>query len=120
MSLSQLEQSLRAQRSRPRCVRVNLRLWYALQSANLIAQREVPLSDPEMSGLRLPYLGDVLVVLDPDLQSEAFTIEAGKPVPMPAPVPTAPQAREPQPAPRPSSPARRPDAVFEGRWMGRH
>ncbi|WP_234264045.1 hypothetical protein [Hydrogenophaga sp. NFH-34] len=118
MSLFQLEQSLRSQRSRPRCVRVNLRLWYALKSANLITQREVPLSDPQVNGLRLPYLGDVMVVLDPDLQSEAFAIEEGAPAL--APVPVTPQAREPQPAPSPLSPAKRPDSFFEGRWMGRY
>ena len=94
MSLSQLEQSLRAERIRPRCVRVNLRLWYALKSANLIASREMPLTDPGLSGLRLPHLGDVLVVLDPDLEQAAFDIERGTtravtkpPKPQPAPHP---------------------------------
>jgi hypothetical protein len=37
-------------------VRVNLRLWFALKSANLIAQREVPLADPLLTGLHLPHL----------------------------------------------------------------
>ncbi|QCB47919.1 hypothetical protein [Hydrogenophaga sp. PAMC20947] len=116
MSLSQLEQSLKSQRARPRCVRVNLRLWYALTSANLVAQREAPMSDPELTGLRLPYLGDVLLVLDPDLQSAAFAIEEGVPVQ----VPPASQLVETQPAPRTPLPVKRPDSVFEGRWMGRY
>ena len=82
MSLSQLEQSLKSQRTRPRCVRVNVRLWYALKSAHLITQREAPMSDPGMSGLRLALWGDVLLVLDPDLQPAAFAIEVGEPAQM--------------------------------------
>ena len=68
MSLAYLEHALRSRPALPRCVRVNLRLWFALKSANLIAQREVPLSDALLTGLRLPHLGEVLLVLDPDLE----------------------------------------------------
>jgi hypothetical protein len=116
MSLSQLEQSLKSQRARLRCVRVNLRLWCALKSANLIAQREASMRDPGMTGLRLPYLGDVLLVLDPDLQPAAFAIEEGEPVQ----VPRATQAPGTQPAPRPPLPVKRPDSPFAGCWMGRY
>ena len=44
MSLSQLELALKSQPTRPRCVRVNLRRWYVLKSAHLIAQREALMS----------------------------------------------------------------------------
>lgn len=116
MSLALLEQSLKSQRARPRCVRVNLRLWYALKSAHLITQREAPMSDPGMTGLRLPYWGDVLLVLDPDLQPAAFAIEEGGPG---LPTCDAPVS-EMQAAPRPPLPVKRPDSAFEGRWMGRY
>lgn len=36
MSLFRLEQSLRSEQSRPWCVRVNMRLWCALKTENLI------------------------------------------------------------------------------------
>lgn len=113
MSLSQLEQSLRAERIRPRCVRVNLRLWYALKSANLIASREMPLTDPGLSGLRLPHLGDVLVVLDPDLEQAAFDIERGTTRAVTKPP-------EPQPAPHPQTPVRITESPLDRRWLGRY
>ncbi|AOW13869.1 hypothetical protein [Hydrogenophaga crassostreae] len=73
------------------------------------------MSDPGMNGLRLPYFGDVLLVLDPDLQSAAFAIEEG----VPFQAPPATQVLETQPAPRSTSPVKPPDSLFKGRWMGR-
>lgn len=116
MSLTHLEHALRSQPARPRCVRVNLRLWFALKSANLIAQREVPLTDPLLTGLRLPHLGDVLLVLDPDLEQVGFVIEEGRP----APAHQAPQALPPTQAARPQSPGARTESAFDRRWMGRY
>lgn len=118
MSLTHLDHALRSQPARPRCVRVNLRLWFALKSANLIAQREVPLTDPLLTGLHLPHLGDVLLVLDPDLGQAGFVIEEGRP----APVPQAPQALQPVLAPRQQSPGARTESAFafDQRWMGRY
>ena len=116
MSLAYLEHALRSRPARPRCVRVNLRLWFALKSANLIAQREVPLNDALLTGLRLPHLGEVLLVLDPDLGPAGFVIEEGRP----APAPQAPQALQPTRAPLPPSPGARAESAFDRRWMGRY
>lgn len=116
MSLAYLEHTLRSRPARPRCVRVNLRLWFALKSANLIAQREVPLNDALLTGLRLPHLGEVLLVLDPDLGPAGFVIEEGRP----APAPQAPQALQPTRASLSPSPGARAESAFDRRWMGRY
>lgn len=72
MSLYALERTLRT--ANPHCVRVNLRLWYALKSANLIAQREVSPRVETLAGMLFPHIGDVLLVLDPDLADRAFEV----------------------------------------------
>lgn len=72
MSLYALERTLRT--AHPACVRVNLRLWYELRSANLIAQREVSPRVEALSGVLFPHIGGVLLVLDPDLDGRAFEV----------------------------------------------
>lgn len=115
MSIALLEQSLRAQRARPRCVRVNLRLWYALKTANLIAYRELPVAESGVRGPCLPHLGDVPLVLEPDLPAVAFAIDEAAAV-----VATIPSAQEPKPAPPPRSVVRRNESAFDRRWLGRY
>lgn len=116
MSLSALERSLRARH--PRCVRVNLRLWYALKSANLIDQREVSPDAPALAGVLLPHFNEVLVVLDPDLEDRAFRIEgAAEPSGLPA-TGTVHAASPKAPALAPES--AKPESAFDRRWLGRY
>ncbi|MBU4518433.1 MAG: hypothetical protein KJ677_03395 [Gammaproteobacteria bacterium] len=114
MSLSALERSLRA--THPRCVRVNLRLWYALKSANLIAQREVSPAASSLAGVLFPHFGEVLLVLDPELEGRSFMVgqAAQETVPVAVqPGNTAPKAAAPPQEALPESP-------FDRRWMGRY
>lgn len=116
MSLSALERSVRA--SHPRCVRVNLRLWYALKAANLIELREVSHSATALAGLLFPHFGEVLLVLDPDLDGHAFEIEQPGKEPAPAQV----QKRVAAPPPVASSAPKDANtgSAFEHRWLGRY
>lgn len=112
MSLSALERSLRA--THPRCVRVNLRLWYALKSANLIAQREVSPADASLAGVLFPHFGDVLLVLDPDLEGRAFQVEQPAAAPEPATRPV------PRRAAGCASKEARAESPTDRRWLGRY
>ncbi|KRC11966.1 hypothetical protein ASE11_00305 [Hydrogenophaga sp. Root209] len=116
MSLSALERSLRAKH--PRCIRVNLRLWYALKSANLIEQREISPDAPALAGVLLPHFKEVLVVLDPDLEDRAFRVEdAAEPSGRSAPGPVHAAPREAK-AQAPDS--AKPELASDRRWMGRY
>ncbi|MDO9029742.1 MAG: hypothetical protein Q7V09_04865 [Hydrogenophaga sp.] len=116
MSLSALERSLRARH--PRCIRVNLRLWYALKSANLIDQREVSPGTPALAGVLLPHFKEVLVVLDPDLEDRAFQVEdTAEPPGRPAPGPIHAAPRE---ALSLAPDSAKPESAFDRRWMGRY
>lgn len=97
-------------------MRINLRLWYALKAANLMALREAPMSDPQMTMLLLAYWGQGLLVLDLNLSWGAFAIEEGVPVQGPP----APPALKTQTTTRSPLPIERPGSIFEGRWMVRH
>jgi hypothetical protein len=97
---------------------VNLRLWYALKSANLIDQREVSPDVPALAGVLLPHFKDVLVVLDPDLENRAFQVEVTEEPargPAPRPVHTAPQEAQALASDRSKR-----DSAFDRRWMGRY
>lgn len=116
MSLSALERSVRA--THPRCVRVNLRLWYALKAANLIEQREVSPSASALAGVLFPHFGEVLLVLDPDLDGHAFEIEQ----PVNEPTPAQVQKRLASPLSTASSVPKDANtgSAYDRRWMGRY
>lgn len=116
MSLSALERSVRAKH--PRCVRINLRLWYALKAANLIAQREVSPAIPPFAGVLLPHFGDVLLVLDPDLEGRAFQVE--ETVEVLALTTPSPVNAVPQQSPAHDAKVAQPESAIDRRWMGRY
>lgn len=116
MSLSALERSVRA--THTRCVRVNLRLWYALKAANLIEQREVAPSATALAGVLFPHFGEVLLVLDPDLDGHAFEIE--QPAKVPASAPVQKRIAAPPPAASPAPKDGDTGSAFDRRWMGRY
>jgi hypothetical protein len=116
MSLTALERSVRA--THPRCVRVNLRLWYALKAANLIEQREVAPSATALAGVLFPHFGEALLVLDPDLDGHAFEIE--QPAKGPAPAPVQRRIAAPPPAASSAPKDAHTGSAFDRRWMGRY
>lgn len=84
-----------------------------VKNANLIAYRELPLARPGGKGPCLPHLGEVLLVLEPDLQPSAFAIDEAKGVT------GAVAGREPE-TPGSSALSKRGESPIDRLWLGRY
>lgn len=103
MYLERFQSALARSARKPPCAKVNLPLWYALKRAQLLHEREILV---DQANLKLPCVGDTVVLLDPDLTGADFVLLEK--------VDAATPSKEAAPA--------RPDPQYSPsqRWMGRY
>jgi len=75
MYLERFQTALAQSPNKPTCAKVNLPLWYALKRANLLQERSLPTDQGVLTGgLTVPFVGDTVVLLDPDIAGMDFLL----------------------------------------------